>query len=389
MKSKKYVIPQKTLSLLAMILTMALLTACADDKTQAVVVGATPEHYERLGLNMDMVEVHEDGTNTGGADGTFEWWYFDAALDDGSNLVLTFYTRSMMNPNGPLAPFVTFEWTGADGTLRSERVIVDPADFFASDQGCDVRIGENYIKGDLQEYELYFKQDDLEARVHLSSNAQSWRPGTGYRLYGDDEENYAAWLCAVPEGDVSLELSMDGHSATYQGSGYHDHNWGNLPLWRMQNNWYWGRAKTEDYVVISFDIVTTADYGFEEFTTFVLFKDGAVIAESFSDVQFAADDIFIDAETGIPIANKLLYTLEDGDRQYVVEYQRENTILASSMMAALPDADREEAVAAGNKLMYYRFNGSVSISVIENGTVVDSQTTQEAVWELMFPGVVR
>jgi len=58
-----------------------------DNAPQKVVVGSTPEHYERVGLTQGAVDIHEDGYNTLGEDGTYEWWYFDCSLDDGSSLV--------------------------------------------------------------------------------------------------------------------------------------------------------------------------------------------------------------------------------------------------------------------------------------------------------------
>lgn len=46
-------------------------------------IGTLDRHYDRLGLRRNMVELWEDGLRTAAADGTFEWWYFDAHLATG------------------------------------------------------------------------------------------------------------------------------------------------------------------------------------------------------------------------------------------------------------------------------------------------------------------
>ena len=50
------------------------------------------------------------------------------------------------------------------------------------------------------------------------------------------------WVCAAPLCDVSGTVSVPGRQPiTFSGSGYHDHNFGQLPL-QTTDIWYWGRA---------------------------------------------------------------------------------------------------------------------------------------------------
>jgi hypothetical protein len=44
-----------------------------------------------------------------GGPGCYEWWYFDAHLEDGSSLVIVFYTKNPLAPEHPLEPFVTVQ----------------------------------------------------------------------------------------------------------------------------------------------------------------------------------------------------------------------------------------------------------------------------------------
>ena len=56
-------------------------------------IGTQPRDYERLGLIPGVNQPWEDGLRTAAADGTFEWWYFDAHLDDGSTVTVEFHTK--------------------------------------------------------------------------------------------------------------------------------------------------------------------------------------------------------------------------------------------------------------------------------------------------------
>jgi hypothetical protein len=68
-------------------------------------LGTTAAHYAALGLAKGSVAPWEDGTRTNaGERGTYEWWYFDSHLEDGTALVLVFYTKHMMSPRARRCP---------------------------------------------------------------------------------------------------------------------------------------------------------------------------------------------------------------------------------------------------------------------------------------------
>ena len=142
-------------------------------------LGADSEHYERLGLKKGSIELWEDGTRTNcGEKGTYEWWYFDAHMDDGTTVVIVFYTKHMMSPKGPPDPHVTISLVTADGHPYAGEYEVSGATFTASKESCAVQIGPCSCKGNLREYHVHFKNDRVEADLLLSGNVPSWRPST-------------------------------------------------------------------------------------------------------------------------------------------------------------------------------------------------------------------
>ncbi|MEI6874577.1 MAG: hydroxyneurosporene dehydrogenase, partial [Spirochaetota bacterium] len=59
----------------------------------------------------------------------------------------------------------------------------------------------------------------------LHGRVAPWRPASGIVADGD---SFFAWLAAVPEGEVSGSITVGGQTRAVRGSGYHDHNWGNI-----------------------------------------------------------------------------------------------------------------------------------------------------------------
>src|SRR3954471_16172729 len=92
-----------------------------------------PEDYTRLGIDPSTIAAHEDGMRSDGGKGSYEWWYFDAHLDDRSTLVVVFYTKPLMEAaRSPLAPYVTVELDRPDGSHREWKTPTDLEGFHAS-----------------------------------------------------------------------------------------------------------------------------------------------------------------------------------------------------------------------------------------------------------------
>jgi hypothetical protein len=77
--------------------------------------------YQNLGIDPVEVAQFEDGQRIGTEKGRYEWWYFDAHLDDGATVVVIFWTKPNVSPNRPLAPRITIYLTLPDGR-RFEKV---------------------------------------------------------------------------------------------------------------------------------------------------------------------------------------------------------------------------------------------------------------------------
>jgi hypothetical protein len=354
-------------------------------------VAADPADYKRYGIAKREIAVFEDGFRTSpGGPGTFEWWYFDAVLEDGSTLVINFMVKDIRSGAGlrqPARPVVTFALDRPDGT-HVQRELRAPEGFtFATDR-CDLRVGANTFSGDLNTYRLHVDIDGVLADVTLTGQVPSWRPESGHILFGDDHPHLFAWLPAVPQGSVQATLTVDGQTRTLTGTGYHDHNWGDAAMPELINHWYWARAEAGDYCVIASDIIAERKYGHTEVPIFLLAKDGKTLADDSALVRFEKADEHPDPTTGKPVADTTIYDYDatgHGGEHYRVTFRRKNTIVHDRMIESVKGPKHVLATLAGFDGAYLRFTGTVTVENLAAGAGADS-VTAPALWELMYFG---
>ena len=154
-------------------------------KVLPATLGASDEHYRRLGLSRSQIELWEDGMRTEGGPGTYEWWYFDAYLTDGSKLAITFRTKPIVDVGKPLDPWIDFNLDRADGTSVVKHPHVKPEQFAASKEICDVVMGSNTFKGDLHTYSIHVEIEGMVVDVSLTGTTPAWRPQTGCLFFGE------------------------------------------------------------------------------------------------------------------------------------------------------------------------------------------------------------
>jgi predicted secreted hydrolase len=371
----------------AIALLAAALAGCTSTGAAAAAgahTAGSPEEFARLGLSPTQVEPWEDGARTDGGRGTYEWWYFDFSLDDGSTLVVVFLTKNFTRPDAPLSPVVTFSLDGPDGTTVSRAVTARAADFSAATDRCDVRIGACTVSGDLASYAVHYEDAEIVADLRLARTVPSWRPGTGHAFF--DETRYFAWLPSVPRGTVEGTLAVGGAVRRVTGVGYHDHNWGNAALPGLVHHWYWGRARIGDYTVIASFITATDRYGGAALPVFMLARGDAIVADDAAKVRFSANETFTEAITGKPVAGVLVYDYDDGASRYRVTFRRGTDLVRTKLVDLLTGFTRFLARLAGFDGAYLRFGGTVTLERFEGTTAAETASQDSAVWELMYFG---
>jgi len=345
-------------------------------------------HYKKLGLKRNVVEIWEDGMRTDGSKGTYEWWYFDSSYPDGTKLIIFFFSKSPIEVDGPIKPMSTMELTLPDGRKFEEQVDATIEESSYSRTKCDVTIGDCHMDGDLKHYNIVFKGKTMSAVVSLDNTVPAWRSQCGPILFGENEEYYFNWLPATPEGNAVADVTYPEGKLHLEGSGYHDHNWGNISMLKLMHHWYWGRAKIGDYKVISSWITAEKKYGYKETDVFMLAKDGVILGDNSNHtLKFLPQDEYIDDHTGKPVYNKVVYEYETpAGEHYCITYDRRGDISRQNFIDLLPGIVRVAAKLVGFEGSYLRFEGSATIERMEDGVSVERVTEDAAVWELMYFG---
>jgi hypothetical protein len=119
-----------------------------------VIIGDTPQYMKHEGLTKDM-QSWENGMRTNPMPGTFEWWYFQGAFDDGSHTEITFIVKPWMDNSGPLDPYVGFSLTTPNGTVHRDQIHVSTDKFLAARNTLNVTMGNNWVHGDLKTIRLH------------------------------------------------------------------------------------------------------------------------------------------------------------------------------------------------------------------------------------------
>ena len=198
----------------------------------------------------DTVHLYEDGLRTSGLNKEYEWWYFDAKLDDGSIAVVYFWKINTIKD----IYYIGVNYNKPDGTEYKKIKFFKSKDTFFSKDSCNVQYKDNVFIGNLEKYKIRINPKDFDGfglDINLDSKISPYRPQDGIINAGKD---YFAWLAAVPEGNVSGTLTFENEQNEIRGNGYHDHNWGNIELQKLFDNWLWFRGKVGEYTIIGYEL---------------------------------------------------------------------------------------------------------------------------------------
>ncbi len=325
-----------------------------------VIIPMEPEALQREGLQATP-QVWEDGLRADPRPGNFEWWYFDAQMEDGSTVVVVFFTKTMLDRRSRLKPGVSVSITRPDGHKLSQVSLVDPKDFSASKERCSVRAGESFVRGDLVEYELHAKAGDLAAQLRLTAVVPAWRPGVSKNYYDEARTRSFAWFPAIPYGRVEGHLMYDGKLHPVKGACYHDHNWGNVGLNDVLSHWYWGRAHIGDYTLIFAEMTASPRFNGQKIPVFMLAKGSQVLAGAGGTLEVREQD-FVADPGGRSYPDGLDLDWQQGPCQVSMKLRAPALIDSFSLLEALPAWQRVIGKLVANPY-YFRFKADLVVQI--------------------------
>jgi len=331
----------------------------ASSYDQKLHVAAAPADFAALGIGQK-IAIWEDGRRTPKSADTFEWWYFDGLLDDGTVVVVWFGDNWFYGSHNRA---VTIELTPPGKPTRRVMRTFEELGSFSSDR-ADIKIGPHQFKGDLDTYFIHVdpaQTGGVGCDLTLRRRVASYRPATGYIEAG---KQFFAWLVPVPEGAVTGTLTVDGVTRQVTGSGYHDHNWGNISPAKLFDNWWWGRGRSGEHTIIASEIHGKSAVGGTSIPLFFIGDEHQVEVNAFGpDVSTIKGDPVRhpDSNHKRPIGSGISFITADGSR---AEFKISDHLLKSADLVADESVVvRAAAWAMSKKPWYTRFESPIILSL--------------------------
>jgi len=192
-------------------------------------------------------------------DAHLQWWYFDAAFDDGHRLLTYFLPgfKGRIENQGVDEPFLNVVLKRPDGAIIREPRSFPPSEFFPKTGDFGARFGEDcsatFEKGpdeeDLGRYILEAKAGRLGYELVLTPDTPPWSPfgppahiprwGMMLARRSISTQDYFHYAPFVPRGRMEGRMVLDGEAFDVRGTGYHEQGKLSFPLYEFTEAWYW------------------------------------------------------------------------------------------------------------------------------------------------------
>ncbi|WP_172453188.1 MULTISPECIES: lipocalin-like domain-containing protein [Gammaproteobacteria] len=288
--------------------------------------------FDRLGIDRDHPQTWEDALRLKQPfkPGEWEWWYADAHFSDGLYCVVSFHIQ--VDAEGRNTPFINLN-IARDGTKLAD--ITTPFDdgrFEVSDTQCDVRIGKSFFRGldGLERYHIHVDPDENQGHgldLVLERTVRPYRPGTGR---WENADGHFSWFSAVPGARTKGSLFVAGKAIEVEGNGYHDHNWGDVPMDHLLSDWLWGRAEVEGVTVVASSVRFRTEAGGLETPLLYVARGEQVHADVINDQLICLEGVKVPVpQTGKKVSSDCVYIVDLDGLKGNVRFDGQRTIVAS------------------------------------------------------------
>ncbi len=244
--------------------------------------------------------------------GGYEWWYFDG-WDDQNELgfVIIFYDgnpfstryikhseKKVMDPSEFPAISISIYKKGKPIYYSFTEADKSEADF--STENIEGHVLANSFSGSFEDGELCYHiklQESLPTGDHLQAELK-FKGRKGVEGFTQQRDEDHLWNLIQSRAEVSGSFMVNGKKLNFQGSGYHDHNYGDEPMDRSFTDWYWGRFHFGDKSLVYY--VMNKKEG-QDYRAWIFDREGKMETE-FNDISY---DTFRTNFFGLKSARKL------------------------------------------------------------------------------------
>lgn len=196
----------------------------------------------------------------------FEWWYFDLATDDGTELVLVMSRQNPVFATRKSSVYVEYK-DRTHGFKRIHNYDQEQFAFSTTAGGKELRIGTCSVRilGDdpkSMHYEVTLDLPGFAAALTMKPEHLGFLPTANGRYFADraDARLYTAVSFSAPIMRTTGTIALDGSTRQVNGRGYHDHPWGTQQIFWTNLEWNWARTVTPTEGVMFAKVTPATEY---------------------------------------------------------------------------------------------------------------------------------
>ncbi|MFE2998099.1 hypothetical protein ACFXG4_24190 [Nocardia sp. NPDC059246] len=289
--------------------------------------------FASLGIERDKPGTWENGRRSREqlTPGEWEWWYMDAHFTNGYMAVSSLHIAA--DEHGVNRPFITLNIANG-GQKVVDQIIQFPAEAMsAAVDHADMTLSNSYFRSldGLDRFRVFVDPAENGGNgldIELVRTVPSYRPGTGR---WDFNGTHFSWLCAVPGATARGTLTVDGTQIPVEGNGYHDHNWGDVPMDHLLGDWLWGRAEIDGTTVVSASVRFREIAGGRETPLLYIARGEEVLVDAINNQLTCLEGAKIaHPDTGKRISSDCVYIVDEGPQAGgTVRFNGNKTVVAS------------------------------------------------------------
>ncbi|KAI8648193.1 CrtC domain-containing protein [Fusarium keratoplasticum] len=313
-----------------------------------------------LGLHRSKFEEWEDGLRSPNTEsGEYEWWYADGHLQDGWFVQVAFFYNS--EGAGTKAGLIDFN-IAKDGEKVCDlhKRFELSANLQVGKDKCHVQFEKSSFRSidGLRKYHIHVDPDEMEgfgADVTITAATPSYRPGTGR---WDVDGRHFSWFVAVPGGQLTGEIITNGTKTKVEGNAYHDHNWGNVPMENILDNWLWGRADVHGLTIVSASVRFRQDCGGREVPLLFIVQGDEVLVNAVNEQLVCLEGVKRSHPvTSKPTSTDCIYLVNSaGEGAAEVRFNGQSKVVATF---PFPTTSKDW------ETWYTRYAGLVTVNIVD------------------------
>jgi hypothetical protein len=311
------------------------------------------------------------------------FWYFNAALVDGTDLTLSLFQWRYGLLGGEGLLVLSKEPDGETYALETKLEGLE----VASDRLL-YRFSDSVLEGDREGTRIRLRLPDFSCDLNLRNQLNPWKPGDGYMYMNRRGDAYTRLSVTSPFAEVSGSLEVRGRWRLAEGYAYADRGVVAMPLSRINPEQSTFRVfgpagEGEPWMLSLSESATHRAYGSRRVATLLLARGGEWLMAT-SEHEFRAEEYR--KEDGAPFAfpHRFRVRARQDGRTLEGEFTVSRLFYLHDILRKLPPAFRPIAEALIRRPVIYRLEGGFSGTLEEaDGSRVTLELRGQGEYQVM------